>query len=1074
MYHKTFWTAEKIGRRIKLLESSQVAYRQSVTLPPFRYLELSTTSFEPSPPLVGPEVDRSQWSVIEPNSFWGKRYTNFMLSTTFRVPKDWPTDAPIALYLPLGESGDFSHPETLAYIDGVAYAAGDRHHQEIRLPAHWCDGADHLLDLHGWSGLFGDAVDPSASALFMRPCKVVLIDQPTRDFLVTARVALETAMRLDDDEPAKGHLLNALDAAFKILDTRAPAVQNLEGLSFVPTSHTAFGDAFYASVPAAHAALKAGIAKAGPALDVEVIGTGHAHIDVAWLWTLGITRQKAGRTFHTVLRLMEQFPEYHFTQSQPQLYDYVRQDYPELFEAIKVRIAEGRWETIGGMWVEADCNLSGPESLARQFLLGRSFFRKHFGADVDTPVLWLPDVFGYAWNLPQLIKEAGLRYFFTIKIGWSQYNRLPYDSFWWQGLDGTKVLTHFSTTPDFGAYASTYNAMATPAQNLGTWQNFQQKELQQTLLMAFGYGDGGGGPTREMLENIREMGNFPGLPRMRNGSVKEFYERLEAESGERLPTWNGELYLELHRGTYTTQSRNKRANRKSEFLLHDAEFLATLASLDGDYAYPHEALNKAWELVCLNQFHDIIPGSSIAPVYVESQAQYTEIRQMAESVIDEALAALTPAGAYGVIVNPSSFPRRDLAFLAGARSEGPGAENPLALAIAGRAVNVQATADGLLLDAGELPPFSVTPLVAAIEAAPTASTPGTLEVAVDRLENDFVRVELNRAGDITRIYDKVNGREVLPTGAVANQFQAYEDRPLNWDAWDVDIFLRDKLWLAEPATSITVVEAGPLRATLEIKRRILSSEYTQRISLQHNRGQIDITTDIDWRERAIFLKVAFPVDVLSPKATYEIQWGNTERPTHWNTSWDWARFETCAQKWVDLSEGGYGVSVLNDCKYGHDIKDNVIRISLLRGPGSPDPTADLGHHTFSYSILPHAGGWNETTVQAAYALNDPLILRRGKGQGARGEVASSLVRCDAPNVVIETVKRAEDGNGVIVRLYETQRRRGSITLTTGFPLQAAARTNLLEEEKYTLAVDGNTVRYDIRPFEIVTLRLAPA
>jgi alpha-mannosidase len=266
-------------------------------------------------------------------------------------------------------------------------------------------------------------------------------------------------------------------------------------------------------VPAAHAALAAGIAKAGPALGVEVIGTGHAHIDVAWLWTLGQTRRKAGRTFHTVMRLMEQFPNYHFTQSQPQVYDYVRQDYPALFEAIKARIAEGRWEPIGGMWVEADCNLSGSESLARQFLLGRSFFRQHFGAEVESPVLWLPDVFGYAWNLPQLIREAGLEYFFTIKIGWSQYNRLPYDSFWWQGLDGTKVLTHFSTTPDFGAYASTYNAMATPAQNLGTWTNFCRKSMQQTLLMAFGYGDGGGGPTREMLENIEAMRHFPGLPR---------------------------------------------------------------------------------------------------------------------------------------------------------------------------------------------------------------------------------------------------------------------------------------------------------------------------------------------------------------------------------------------------------------------------------------------------------------------------------------------------------------------------------------------------------------------------------
>lgn len=395
-----------------------------------------------------------------------------------------------------------------------------------------------------------------------------------------------------------------------------------------------------------------------------------------------------------------------------------------------------------------------------------------------------------------------------------------------------------------------------------------------------------------------------------------------------------------------------------------------------------------------------------------------------------------------------------------------------ALSASGRAVLAQATDGGVWIDAGELPPFSVTPLAAADGATP-APAPRALAVDAGRLENDFVRVELNSAGDITRIYDKVNGREVLPEGAVANEFQAFEDRPMNWDAWDVDIYLGDKKWLADPAASITVAEAGPLRATLEIKRRVLSSEYTQRISLQHNRAQVDITTDIDWRERNTFLKVAFPVDVLSPKATYEIQWGNTERPTHWNTSWDWARFETCAQKWVDLSEGGYGVSVFNDCKYGHDIKDNVIRISLLRGPGSPDPTADLGRHTFAYSILPHAGSWSEATVRGAYALNDPLIARKGEGRGAKGG-SSSLIACDAPNVIVETVKRAEDGNGIIVRLYETQRRRGPITLTAGFPLAAAARVNLLEEEKRVLAVDGGTVYYEIRPYEIATLRLVPA
>jgi alpha-mannosidase len=1057
VYHRTHWTVEKITKRLELI--LPLVHRRHAYLPPFQMQELPDPM---TPPPVG-NVDRRDWKTIEPNSHWGRRYMDFILHTTFQVPADWEADRAVALYLPLGEAGDFSHPEALAFIDGAAYGTCDRHHQEFLLPPAARDNQPHQLDLHGWTGRIetqGFAFDPG---LFMRDCAVVQIDQPTRDFVAAARVALETATRLDDNEPAKGHILNALDDAFKVLDTREP-----------------MGESFYGSVPAAHAALRAGIAKAGPALDVEVVGTGHAHIDVAWLWTLGTTRRKAGRTFTTVQRLMEQFPEYHFTQSQPQLYDYVRQDYPELFEAIKERVAEGRWEPIGGMWVEADCNLSGPESLARQFLLGRNFFRKHFGEGKDTRVLWLPDVFGYAWNLPQLIREAGLEYFFTIKIGWSQYNRLPYDSFWWQGLDGTNVLTHFSTTPDFGAFASTYNAMATPAQNLGTWQNFQQKELQQNLLMAFGYGDGGGGPTREMLENIREMNDFPGLPRMRNGSVAEFYDTMKAEAGDRLPTWNGELYLELHRGTYTTQSRNKRANRKSEFLLHDAEFLATAASLaNPDYVYPVEVINKAWELVCLNQFHDIIPGSSIGPVYVESQAQYAEVATMAEEVLAGASAALSTGAGSLLIANPTSYSRSDLVFYAGELPEGK-----VPASREGKPLAVQPTEGGVWIEPGDIPAYTIATLSLSPSAGGTPNPSGALAVTANLLENDYLRVELNGAGDITRIYDKVNERDVLVEGAIGGQFQAHEDRPVNWDAWDVDIFLTDKTFLADPAESVRVVEEGPLRATLEIKRRILNSPYTQRVSLTHNSPRLDFETDIMWNERHIMLKVAFPVDVFSPAATYEIQWGNTERPTHRNSSWDWARFETCAQKWVDLSEGGYGVSVLNDCKYGHDILDNVIRISLLRSPSDPDPLADAGPHRFAYSLLPHAGRWNEETVAQAYALNDPLIIRYQEADStllpattedgtaaAQGPYPPSLVACDAPNIVIETIKRAEDGNGVIVRFYECRRIRGTVNLAFGFPVKAAYRTNLLEENQSDLTVEDGVVKYNVRSYEIVTVRV---
>ncbi|MCA0453767.1 MAG: alpha-mannosidase [Chloroflexi bacterium] len=1051
MTHSVYWTAKKLAQRLALIEP--LVYRQSVALAPFRYQTIPLP--EDTPP-IGTDVDDSQWERLHPNTYWAGWLTNFILRNDIQIPTDWDASIPVAIRFRLGVSHDFSHPEALTYIDGVPYAACDRHHYEILLPDRLRDGQSHLIALHGWTGLGGWGNGQEHTRLFAETSELVQIDQPTRDFIAVARVTLGMANVIDADQPQQARLLTLLDEAFKRLDIREP-----------------FGDNFYASVADATTYLRDGLATIGEPMDVDIFAAGHAHIDVVWLWTLGQVRRKAGRTFHTVMRLMEQFPDYRFTQSQPQLYDYVRQDYPELFEDIKQRVAEGKWETIGGMWVEADCNLTGNESLARQFLLGRTFFREHFG--VDSPILWLPDVFGYAWNLPQLIKQAGLEYFFTIKIGWSQYNRLPYDSFWWQGLDGTKVLTHFSPTPDMSnsSFASTYNAAVTPEQVMGTWTNFRQKDLRGTVetpptLMSYGWGDGGGGPTREMLENLRELKAFPGTPRMIPSSAHEFFKQL-AKLGDFLPTWNGELYLEYHRGTYTTQSRNKRGNRKSEFLLHDAEFLASYAALmDGGYDYPAETLRKAWELVCLNQFHDIIPGSSIEEAYVESQQQYAHIHELGEGVKQAALKSLASySGGDVIIANPSSFDRYDLVTIEGVKA---GATLQRA---DGTPVEIQATADGkVLVDPGKLAPFSITPLRYASEAQ--AQTENTLTAEPTLLENAYVRVELNSDGDITRIYDKANQRDVLPSGAIANQWQVFEDRPMDFDAWDIDIFYDDKMWLAEPATSVKVVESGPLRATLEIERRILNSTYTQRVSLVHDSARLDFDTHIDWQEKHILLKTAFPVDVFSPVATYEIQWGNVQRSTHRNSSWDWARFETCAQKWVDLSEGNYGVSLLNDCKYGHDIQNNIMRLTLLRSPTFPDKHADEGEHRFAYSLLPHVGGWNETTAREAYALNDPLIAQVVEPSPSVDATAlGSLIGSANDNVMIETVKRAEDGNGLIVRFYEFKRERGTVSLNCRFNLGEAWRTNLIEDDQEQIIVEGNQINLFLKPYEIVTLRLIP-
>ncbi|MBN1666036.1 MAG: alpha-mannosidase, partial [Anaerolineales bacterium] len=457
----------------------------------------------------------------------------------------------------------------------------------------------------------------------------------------------------------------------------------------------------------------------------------------------------------------------------------------------------------------------------------------------------------------------------------------------------------------------------------------------------------------------------------------------------------------------------------------------------------------AWELVCLNQFHDIIPGSSIAEVYLESLEQYAEVRRLAQAASQQALANLArQLDGTTILTNPTSFPRHE----------------PVQV-------------NGQWQDPGELPPFALQ----AIHSEPANLDAATgLRCEPGLLENAYLRVEFDAAGDITGIYDKRARREVLAPGAKGNQFVAFEDRPLSWDAWDIDIFYEDKSWLAEPARALRVIENGPYRATLEIERQILNSTYTQRVSLSHNSARLDFETDIDWQERRVLLKVAFPVQVFSPKATFEIQWGNVERPTHRNTSWDWARFETAAQKWVDLSEGDYGVSLLNDCKYGHDIHENVLRLTLLRGTTAPDPMADAGRHTFRYSLLPHAGSWDEHTVAQAYALNDPLIIYQAERQpqlkdqsGQAPAQLPPLVQVDRPNLAIETIKQAEDGQGLVVRLYEFQRQRGPFKLQAAFEIERAWLCNLLEENQAELVVAGHQLQAEVRPYQILTLRLVP-
>lgn len=677
--------------------------------------------------------------------------------------------------------------------------------------------------------------------------------------------------------------------------------------------------------------------------------------------------------------------------------------------------------------MEADTNITGGESLIRQFLYGKRFIKEEFG--LETSVVWLPDVFGYSWALPQIIKKSGMRYFMTIKLSWNQFNRFPYDTFQWRGIDGTEVLAHFisapeRTTPGTSSETSptgqyliryTYNGLLCPRVVKGSWDNYQQKEINDELLLAFGWGDGGGGPTKEMLEAARAMENLPGLPRVELGTAESYFARLEKRlEGKNVPVWDGELYLEYHRGTYTSQGHNKRANRKAEVLYHNAEWLSAVRSLlTGDH--PSAELREGWELILLNQFHDILPGSSIHEVYEDSRKDYERIRGIGEKALNDAQEAIVRyvagmgAGDQGsregvVVFNPISWERSDLVELLWPERW----QGRVFVDEDGQVMPLQIVErDGVktaLLEARGVPLLGYKVFFLAerdgksqrgagedvAEAAAKDAAQDDIIVTPEHLENRFYRIRLNRRGQVVSLYDKRSGREVLARGARANVFQVFEDKPLAFDAWDIDIYYQEKMREIEDLVDAKVEEAGRLRGTLSLKWRFFDSTIAQRIVLYGHSPRIDFQTVIDWHERQTLLKVAFPVNVRATKVTYDIQFGNIERPRHWNTSWDLARFEFVGHKWVDLSEGNYGVALLNDCKYGHDVKDNVLRLTLVKSAVSPDPEADKGEHVFTYSLLPHEGGWREGDVaREAYALNSPLLSRELSSE-LGGEISREL------------------------------------------------------------------------------------
>jgi len=1049
-----FFTEEMIDNRVELLRYYIMRKREPLT--DIRYREGSVAR------AADPALNDSRWKRIACGETWGETPdTIAWLRIRIRIPKSM-AGMPVCVRLASQGFADAGFgAEALAYIDGKPRQGLDRSHGRILLTQKARGGERYLLAIEAFTGVHdgGHAI---------RALDLEAIDEPTQQLFWDARVAVDALKVMDPGCVEKQRVLDILRRSVNKLDLTFEDEQfgkQDAWMSIFRIPLFTGSDAFYESVRPAACFLRRELDGLRGRSDAPtVVMTGHAHIDVAWLWRLSHSRKKCGRTFSTVLEYMKRFPEYRFFQSQPALYQFAKEDYPEIYRGIKRRIREGRWEANGAAWVEMDTNIPNGESLVRQFLYGKRFFRREFG--VDSRVLWLPDVFGYSWALPQIMKKSGVDYFMTTKISWNQYNEIPSSVFQWRGIDGTDVLTCFITTGSPHVHFHTYNGAIDPAALKSSWENFKGKKHTDEVMMAFGHGDGGGGPDAQMLECSTRLEDFPGLPRAVMGNIQDYFDRL-ARRAIGAPVWNGELYFELHRGTYTTQARTKRNNRLCENALHNAEWTASMAWLDGA-AYPARELDSCWRAVLAHQFHDIIPGSSIPEVYEDAEKNYAAVLRETGSMCKGAIKRLTANLA---------LQRKSLVVFNGLGWERSGPlQVPAAAAGAlegDQACPRQAVKDmdgetRTLIEVRGIPSMGYKALPVGRQGGKPAQT--SLKIGRQVLENRFFRVRLDSRGEISSILDKRARREVVAAGERANRLLLFEDRPLGNDAWDVDIFYNEKCRVINQLQSIKILERGPIRGGIEIVRRFGKSRMRQRLFLYDSVPRIDFETEVDWRQRHEMLKVAFPVAVHSDYATYEIQFGAIRRPTHWNTSWDWARFEVCAQRWADLSEGDYGVSLLNDCKYGHDIKNNVMRLTLLRSPSMPDPKADQGMQRFTYALFPHAGDWAAAgTPRMAAELNNPMLAVREKAHGGRLPSEWSLVQVDREDVVVDTVKKSEDRKELVVRLYENANCRGRVTLTFGRDVKSVRELDLLEAPQKELRVRGRKISLQIKPFEIRTL-----
>jgi alpha-mannosidase len=999
-----------------------------------------------------PHYDDAEAPILLPGGDWREPLNQTVwLRFSLQRPPHWPMqDTALIAHrfgtLPLEPAPrigrELQRLQGMLYVNGQAYHGLDQYHRLIYLP----EGPHYAFAASVWTGLAELEWQPNPTFHLAR------IDHGAAQLSYDLLVLADALRSLAADDPARPRLERVAEAALGTMDWSSVGSEQ-----------------FRQSLRDAHDLVNAELT----ALDAcsyqpTLTAVGHAHIDCAWLWPLSQTREKAGRTWTTALRLMERYPEYRFLASTPLQYAMVQQHFPETFDGIRERIREGRWEAVGGMWVEADCNLPDGESLARQLLVGTRYFERELG--VSPRVVWLPDSFGFSWALPTLMAAAGLPYFVTHKLSWSSTNRIPHDTFRWRGPDGREVLAHFLCTPSLtpGEH-TTYNGHLLPGVARGAWKRFQDRNLQDELLVAFGWGDGGGGPTIDMIEAGRRLRHLPGFPRVEMGNAHEFFQRLEDRLASRTdaPVWDGELYLEYHRGTYTGQAGQKRRNALAQRLFHAAELYAACARVLCGAEYPREALETGWKLILTNQFHDILPGSAISQVYREAEDDFLRLTEIGSRVLDAATTAigrgLSLESEALVVFNPAPYPSAGYVELP-ADGYGDGLSLPS-----------QPTADGNVLVWCEGVPPDGYQAFSAGPAPHVSSATRMLRVSTQTIDTPFWHIELDVSGRMCRLVDVSREREVVPPNDPGNRLVVFEDRPINYDAWDIDAFYRAKYRDVDRLESIDVRETGPERAMVELRWQFGErTSILQRLCVYARSPRIDFQTHVDWQERQSLLKVAFPTMLRSRRATYEIQFGTIERPTHHNTSWEEAAFEVPAQRWADLSDASYGVAVLADCKHGYSVRDGTLWLSLLKGAIDPDPDADRGEHVFTYCLLPHGVGL-EAVRRAAYDLSRPLLWRREVAHPGTLPPAFSLAHVDGAAALVETAKWAEDADALILRMYEPEGGARQATLRLGIGAREVNEVDLLERNQRRLRVGADAgVPLELRAHEVKTLSIVPA